>query len=101
MDEYMHEMVRKAKVGGGMGKGVMSPTSCCFMPVKPSKSMKKTSDRRAILPLRVHTHCTAAVPISPGDCRGDMGIACIVSAVMVVMMLVAKPTDDRDYRCGG
>jgi hypothetical protein len=53
------------------------------MPPSVNNIVNATTAMSTVLPLRVHTHCTAAFPISAGDCRGDMGIGCIVSPVMV------------------
>jgi hypothetical protein len=48
----------------------------------PSNMTQDTIARASILPLLVHAHCTAALPISKGDCRGDMGMGCIISPAM-------------------
>jgi hypothetical protein len=64
----------------------LEPTSLLRMPPSPSMTMKNTTVMTNILPLLVHAHCTAALPISAGDCRGDMGMACIASPGMAAVV---------------
>jgi hypothetical protein len=46
--------------------------------------VNKTTAMTIVLPLLPHAHCTAALPISVGDCLGDIGICCIDSPAMTV-----------------
>lgn len=48
-------------------------------PPNPSNIVQSTTTITNVLPLLVHAHCTAALPISAVDCLGDIGIASIVS----------------------
>jgi hypothetical protein len=65
--------------------GKSQPTSRFCIPPSVNNIVNATTAMTTILPLRVHTHCTAALPISAGDCRGDMGIGCIVWPVMTAV----------------
>lgn len=68
----------------------------------PTITVKNRTVRTIILPLLVHAHCTAALPIPAGDCRGDIGMGCIVS--LAIPGHVEKPQQacvGRRFVCVG